>query len=254
MKKSKEIRNAIQKLQKKSVEMLIVYYSGHGTDEEGGVPELNISKGDTDNVKAQELKELLDSVKCTRLLVILDCCYAGRFEVVLPKPLGALDSRLGWRIQLNGAGASKTADIGSEDNKSVFTRHLVHAIKGPWHTCPSADEETDEKAPPCRLCTKFKTLCEARGHVDIYDVVGFCSEHIKLEAKNEEEEDQESSMIAGELSGSAPLAPYNPKPFTHIFHFQNKEESEKFHLKNLKHEPDQILQQLWDKISKFKKF
>lgn len=253
MEKSKEIRNAIQKLQQKDVEMLIVYYSGHGSKEDSD-PELYISQGDTDNVKVRELREYLDSVKCTRLLVIVDCCYAGQYQVVLPKPRGDSDSRLGWRIQLNAAGAAKEADI-TEDNKSVFTRHLVHAIKGPWHTCPSADEETDKDAPPCRLCTKFKTLCEARGHIDIYDVVGFCSEHIKLEADNDEAEDQESNMIAGELSGSARLAPYNPKqPFTHIFHFQNKENSEKFHLKNLKHEPDQILQQLWDKISKFKKF
>lgn len=160
MDKRKEIINAIQRLQQKDVEMLIVYYSGHGSEEDSAA-DLYISRGDTNNMKDHELRDYLDSVKCTRLLVILDCCYAGRYRVVLPKPQGTSENRLGWRIQLNAAGASKMADM-TEDNKSVFTRHIVSAIS-PLHMCPSSDGATDEDAPPCRMCTKFKALSEARG-------------------------------------------------------------------------------------------
>lgn len=237
--KHKEIINVLQSLKGKPVEMLIVYYSGHGTEETEGDPELQISKDDTDNMKDQELKELLDSVNCTRLLVILDCCYAARYKVVVDKP----SDPVGWRIQLNGTGAEKEGNL-----TDSFTRHLIHAVNS-FHKCPGTD---DENAPPCHRCIKFKKLSETRGYIDVYDFIGFCSEHVKLN-EADEEDCPDSNMLAGTLCGRAELALFNSKPFRYIFQYRNKDdESEKFHLWNLKQNPDDILRELWNKIGKFK--
>lgn len=239
--KHQKIINELQRLKEKPVEMLIVYYSGHGTEETEGVPELQISKDDIDNMTDQELKELLDSVKCTRLLVILDCCFAARYEVIVEKP----GSPVGWRIKLCGTGAEKESNL----TENTFTRHLICAVNG-FHICPGADD--DENAPPCRMCVKFKKLSETRGYIDVYDFIGFCSEHMKHKQTNDDDY-QDPNMLAGTLRGKAALAPLNSKPFKYIFQYQNKDdEREKFHLWNLKQNPDDILHELWNKISKFK--
>lgn len=236
--KHQEIINLLQMLKEKPVEMLIVYYSGHGTEETEGDPQLEISKDDTDNMKDQELKELLNLVQCTRLLVILDCCFAARYKVVVEKPGGPV----GWRIQLNGTGADKEGNL----TENSFTRHLICAVNG-FHICPGTD---DENAPPCRMCVKFKKLSETRGYIDVYDFIGFCSEHIKLNETNDKDCPDSNMSAGGTLCGKAELALFNSKPFVYIFQYQNKDdEREKFHLWNLKQNPDDILRELWNKIN-----
>lgn len=78
-------------------------------------------------ISGQDFQILLTGAASSRILFILDCCYAGRFAEHAPEVfLGSTTSE--FRLLLGASGATQEAWDGKEE--TIFTKHLVRVLRG----------------------------------------------------------------------------------------------------------------------------
>ncbi|WIN00453.1 caspase family protein [Actinoplanes oblitus] len=137
-------------------DVLLVYFSGHGLKDEDGT--LHLAAANTKvhrlaatSVSAAFLNQQMNRSRSRRIVLILDCCYAGAFARGLT-PRGAAD--VGIDEQFGGCGravitSSNAMEYSFEENRltkgtdrtagpSVFTSVLVHGLE-----TGSADRDGD---------------------------------------------------------------------------------------------------------------
>ena len=135
-------------------DLLLMHYSGHGVKDESG--DLYFAAIDTElqylsatGVSAEFVNRLMNRTRARRVVLLLDCCYAGAFE----KGLGTrgdsslhLEERLGGRGRavITASSAMEYAfegldlDASQEGSPSVFTSALVEGLSS-----GDADQDQD---------------------------------------------------------------------------------------------------------------
>jgi hypothetical protein len=62
----------------------LIYLTGHGKYDEKGISSISFENGDL--ITQVELGSLLDKIMCNKMIILLDFCYSGDFNVTLNKP------------------------------------------------------------------------------------------------------------------------------------------------------------------------
>ncbi len=135
-------------------DLLLLHYSGHGVKDESG--DLYFAAANTElaylsatGVSADFVNRLMNRTRARRVVLLLDCCYAGAFE----KGLGTRgDSSLHLEERLGGRGRAvitassameyafegRDLDTSNEGSPSVFTSALVEGLSS-----GDADQDQD---------------------------------------------------------------------------------------------------------------
>lgn len=138
----------------KSDDTVFIYFSGHGANLGTPIDPLSAlvpvdcelaSVSDTVLVE-EEFSSALDRIKAQRLVVIIDACHAGGAASLKAignspladlgfseKSLGRLAQGIG-RVIIASSRASETSLILPGASNSLFTEHLVDALRGVGHT------------------------------------------------------------------------------------------------------------------------
>src|SRR5215211_53677 len=131
---------------KKSDDLLLLYFSGHGVRDERGalylaVKNTNHHRLRSTAIKSDFIREALETSRSKRVVLILDCCYSGAFSQGTKAATGAsigtataFEAGYG-RIILTVSDAMQFAwegnqIIGDKAQNSLFTHFLVEGLLG----------------------------------------------------------------------------------------------------------------------------
>lgn len=151
------VREAIDEFfdRKKSDDMLLLYFSGHGIRDEMGALYLalkntNLLRLRATGIKSDFIREAMDQSYSKRQILILDCCNSGAFAQGTKASVGgsigtatAFKGNGYGRVILTASDATQFAWEGNrvigETQNSLFTHFLIEGIKG------NADKDGDGK-------------------------------------------------------------------------------------------------------------
>ena len=125
---STTLRVAIKKLFSDCADVALLYFSGHGSEDDGGY----LVSTDFDNkvlgVSMTEVLELANNSKCKNKVIILDCCFAAKMGESL---LVNNKSVLGEGVTIMAASqAWQASEENSKIKHGVFTELLLQGLKG----------------------------------------------------------------------------------------------------------------------------
>lgn len=186
---------------KKTDDLLVLYFSGHGVRDELGalylaVRNTSLKKLRATGVKSDYIREAMDQSRSKRQVLILDCCNSGAFAPGTKAATGvsigtstAFEGGYG-RIILTASDATQYAwegdkVIGETDN-SLFTHFLVEGLKG------EADLDSD-------------------GRITVDELYNYAYEKVKL-ATPKQTPSKFSSREQGEIVLRANINPESVKP------------------------------------------
>src|SRR6266545_3696977 len=132
--------------QKKSDDLLLLYFSGHGVRDELGALYLAVKNTNrfrlrSTAVKSDYIRESMDQSRSKRQVLILDCCNSGAFahgtKAATGVSIGTASAFEGTgygRVVLTASDATQFAWEGDkvigETNNSLFTHFLVKGLEG----------------------------------------------------------------------------------------------------------------------------
>lgn len=132
----REIHKILRDAQKD--DLVLIYYSGHGKLNSQG--HLYLATKDTENhllettsISMVEVKQLMDTSRSNKKVIILDCCYSGAAGNAFTK--GGVEDQ--FQVMFGGSGtyimtASTSTQIAKEfpeDQYGVFTKHIIEGIR-----------------------------------------------------------------------------------------------------------------------------
>jgi HEAT repeat protein len=130
-----EIEQVIQTAGKD--DLILIYYSGHGKLDRAGKLYLATTNTNAKILKSTSIsinfiKELLDSSRTNKIILILDCCYSGLAGEAFAR--GGIDEELQSLSKVTGtyiitaSGRAQPALEKPEDGYGVFTKHAIEGI------------------------------------------------------------------------------------------------------------------------------
>lgn len=143
------VREAIDEFfdQKKTDDLLLLYFSGHGIRDEMGALYLAVKNTSRARIRSTAIKsdfvrETMDQSRSKRVVLILDCCNSGAFaqgtKAITGGSIGTASAFEGTgygRIVLTASDSTQFAwegdqVIGGETKNSLFTHFLVQGLDG----------------------------------------------------------------------------------------------------------------------------
>ncbi len=122
------LRDAIRKLFADDAEVALLYFSGHGSESDGGYLVTTDYTTTSLGVKMEDILEYANESKCKNKVIILDCCFAAKMGESL---LVNNKTVLGDGVTIMAA--SQTWQTSEEDSNlqhGVFTELLIQGLKG----------------------------------------------------------------------------------------------------------------------------
>ena len=120
--------SAIAKLFADDAEVALLYFSGHGSEEEGGYLVTTDYTSDSLGVKMEDILSLANDSKCKNKVIILDCCFAAKMGESL---LVNNKTVLGEGVTIMAASQTWQASMeGPDIQHGVFTNLLIQGLKG----------------------------------------------------------------------------------------------------------------------------
>jgi len=120
-------------------DLVLIYYAGHGKLDRAGHSYLasndtRISVLAATSVGVVQIKGFLDTSDCTKLVIILDCCFGGAIGTTFLR--GGVDDQLSLMARsgrgcyiMTAATAIQTALEKQGERNGVFTKHLIDGIR-----------------------------------------------------------------------------------------------------------------------------
>ncbi len=127
IKTKSELKKEIVKLFSGKTDIALFYFSGHGfLNEIGGYLVTPDFKSYDEGISMDEILHLANESESTNKIIILDCCYSGRFGS--PSVLGKNSFlKTGVTILSSSKDSEESEEI---DGKSIFTNLLIEALRG----------------------------------------------------------------------------------------------------------------------------
>lgn len=119
---------AIQSLFDDDCDVALLYFSGHGADEDGGYLVSTDFTSSCYGVRMTDILQWANNSKCRNKVIILDCCFSGHMGESL---LQNNNSFLGEGVTIMAA--SRPWQVSVEDQNiqhGVFTELLIEGLKG----------------------------------------------------------------------------------------------------------------------------
>lgn len=122
-----EMEEAIQLLFADDADIALLYFSGHGSDQDGGY----LCTTDYEKylgVKMNNILELANSSKCKNKVIILDCCFSGVMGDVASLNNNSV---LGDGVTIIAASQRWQSSMESSEKKhGIFTELLIQGLRG----------------------------------------------------------------------------------------------------------------------------
>ena len=120
-----ELLDCIENLFKGDIDASLLYFSGHGSDKGHLVtPDY---KGKDLGVLMSEVLGYANNSKCKNKIIILDCCFSGKFGEV--QAIQSNESLLGEGVTIMTASSSNEPAMENE-GQGVFTKLFAQALRG----------------------------------------------------------------------------------------------------------------------------
>jgi membrane-associated phospholipid phosphatase len=164
-----EVQRSLHKLLMSAAkdDLVLIYYSGHGKLSRNGT--LYLTAADTRGqeleataISARVLHEYIGLSRCRRVVIFLDCCYAGAAGVEfkggdMQDQLAQIGSGTGTYL-ITAANPIQLAEEREGDQNSLFTKHLLAGIES-----GAADANRDGWVDVDELYDYIKTSVSAEG-------------------------------------------------------------------------------------------
>ena len=191
-----EVQDKISGAGKSCPSSLILYYSGHGTIY-GGQYFLKLGSKPEDWLEASWMQEKLKSIEPKHLLVILDCCYSGGFQILPPLSTMSTDQQFTlWASSMPLQTSRMSLREGSR-----FTKYLVSALRS-GSQCYLETRGIDS----CNICKQFIRSCKQRDFLTVKVLQDYVSDHVHLESMISQSEQQPYSATICRNDTEVPLA------------------------------------------------
>lgn len=119
---------AIEKLFSDEADIALLYFSGHGSDKDGGYLVTTDFDGRVRGVRMMDVLDCANKSKCKNKVIILDCCFAAKMGESL---LLNNNSVLGDGVTIMAASQAKQSSVEDPQKKhGVFTNLLIEGLKG----------------------------------------------------------------------------------------------------------------------------
>ena len=122
------LQEAIQALFADDADVALLYFSGHGADQDGGYLVTTDYTSACYGVRMNDILQWANNSKCKNKIIILDCCFSGQMGESL---LAKNTSILGEGLTIMAASRSWQTSMEDPDAKhGVFTDLLIQGLKG----------------------------------------------------------------------------------------------------------------------------
>ena len=123
------MRTAIKELFSGDSEISLLYFSGHGSDDGSGYLVTTDYENDDYGVSMTEVLRYANESHCNNRVIVLDCCYAGKFG--RSGVTNSTEAVIGEGVTI--IAASQDYEPAMEDSSyghGVFTKLLIEGLKG----------------------------------------------------------------------------------------------------------------------------
>ena len=151
---------------------LIVYYSGHGL-EHNGERYLQMGKSPRTSVSSQWMKHQLSDINPSNMLVIIDCCGSGAFDI--------LPSQGNGNHTLWTSCSSHEVSRSYYRQGSTFTTFVVAGLKSGVQ-CFLKKAAGDVDQVTCSICRKLQVQCEGRTYLTIKAIEDYVFAHVSAKS------------------------------------------------------------------------
>ena len=123
-----DLELAIKKLFSGDADVAMLYFSGHGTDADGGYMVTTDYSDDNLGVRMADVMKWANGSSCRNKVIILDCCFSGRMGKSI---LANNESVLGDGVTIIAASQSDEMSVESPDiQHGVFTDLILQGLSG----------------------------------------------------------------------------------------------------------------------------
>lgn len=124
-----KLYSSIEKLFSDDDDIALLYFSGHGFEEDGGRICGTNTDGSSIGIRMDDIIKLANESRCKNRIVILDCCYAAKLGGYSMMPDG--NSHLSQGLTIMAACQTwQTAQEEDNIQHGVFTNLLIEGLKG----------------------------------------------------------------------------------------------------------------------------
>lgn len=125
----KELKEALNSLfNEGEAEIVLFYFSGHGSDSNGGYLVTPDYDENDFGISMSELLALANNSKSKNKVIILDCCYSGKLGEI--EKSNSIDSVLAPGVTIMTASNREEVSLETDDGHGVFTNLLIEGLKG----------------------------------------------------------------------------------------------------------------------------
>lgn len=139
-----KLQDVVNQAQKE--DLLLIYYSGHGKPNKAGILHLTtvntvVNKLESRAISINQVYGILDTAKCRKIVIILDCCYSGAagqgFKGAVDDQLQQLNNARGTYL-VTASTELQVAHESAAEGLSLFTKHLIAGLE-----TGEADKDSD---------------------------------------------------------------------------------------------------------------
>lgn len=125
------LKDAIEKVFADEADIALLYFSGHGSDKDGGYLCTSDFTPDAPGVDMTDVIKYANQSRCKNKIIILDCCFAAKMGELYDALLTNNESVLGKGVTIMSASQDWQS---SEENHTIqhgiFTHLLIEGLKG----------------------------------------------------------------------------------------------------------------------------
>jgi len=241
---SAEIDHIVQLITRKKPDFFLLYYSGHKAAEASFL-DVSGRQGDALNVadlRSSLLQPLVNA--CSRMLLILDCCFAASLSQLLHQELYTDDRHVIFHTILSSCGRNESSNIQANESQSLFTKCLVSGLKG-GRKCPN----DIQSCPDCQIFRK--EIDENQSCVSKKILQKFVNLHMKSTFQ-EGRDDHQGPFVVEARRDSDPVIAYFRNQALYRFHFVPPK-GQNFTTRicefdSLEYDVDEVLQHIWNQL------
>ena len=202
---------------------LIVYYSGHAIEFKGE-HYFQMDSSQKQSISAHWMKQQLSQVHPSKLLVILDCCRAGAFDILPSQNRG--DHML-WACC-----SAKETSRSIFWQGSSFTSFVVAGLKSGVQCFLHQNTVDGREQVACSLCDKLYAQCGDRTYLTMEAIEKYAFEHVI--AKSRKDGVLQTPCKRGHCESNAILAYAHSEPlFYTIWFIENETIQHSVRLENI---------------------
>ena len=191
---------------------LLVYYCGHSCHEQSGEYYICCGASSSSWLNATCLQRQLEDIIPSRLLVILDCCYAAGFAILPTLAPTAGFNEYSYTLWASSSPGQKSWFHHNEG--LVFTKYVISALRSGTQ-CPLETIQGNQGSGQCSICQNLHQLCKTVSVLSVSTIQKYVFDHIQEEATLLKVKQEPVKKEISQTHIEVPLAYANTEPVAH---------------------------------------